>query len=288
VVFGARGGGGGAFGRRQSAAAKSRCGDWHERTFCMIDILAPACVLRRQSSQASESGRFVCVWGRGREEGVRARAHREEGSARGRERRPLSLRAGAVVSVLPAWLACGRWGVEGARDDRLLVALKSGRVGETVRAPTCARGKNCPPPPPRRRLAAATTPPDRAARKLLALSLVRLSIKKKGRRHLSTSLHTPVPLSLSLSLSLSRNKNSMSKQIPALLPPPAPPPVHFKILVTTPAATVLPPSRTANLNPLSIATGVIKSNSAVNESPGITIGRSSGSLTVPVTSAVRK
>ena len=63
---------------------------------------------------------------------------------------------------------------------------------------------------------------------------------------------------------------------------------YANILVTTPDATVLPPSRTANLNPISIAIGVI--NSIVNFalSPGITISTPSSNAIVPVTSVVLK
>lgn len=54
------------------------------------------------------------------------------------------------------------------------------------------------------------------------------------------------------------------------------------ILVTTPAATVRLPSRTANRSPGSSATGVMSSKLAVTLSPGITISTLSGSVTVPV------
>ena len=50
---------------------------------------------------------------------------------------------------------------------------------------------------------------------------------------------------------------------------------------TTPAPTVLPPSRRANLRPASMATGAISSNSAVTLSPGITISVPAGRVTVP-------
>ena len=58
-------------------------------------------------------------------------------------------------------------------------------------------------------------------------------------------------------------------------------PLQSRILETTPAPTVRPPSRMANLRPGSIATGLISSNLAVTLSPGITISTPSGSVTVP-------
>ena len=63
---------------------------------------------------------------------------------------------------------------------------------------------------------------------------------------------------------------------------------YSSIVVTTPAPTVWPPSRTANRNPSSIAIGTIRSTSNVALSPGITISTPSGSLIPPVTSVVRK
>ncbi len=64
--------------------------------------------------------------------------------------------------------------------------------------------------------------------------------------------------------------------------------IYSMMSLTTPAPTVRPPSRIANRNSFSIAMGVI--NSAVTEilSPGITISTFSGSVTIPVTSVVRK
>ena len=56
------------------------------------------------------------------------------------------------------------------------------------------------------------------------------------------------------------------------------------ILSTTPAPTVWPPSRIANLIPSSIATGAISSTSITTLSPGITISPSN--LIEPVTSVV--
>jgi len=58
--------------------------------------------------------------------------------------------------------------------------------------------------------------------------------------------------------------------------------------VTTPAPTVFPPSRIANLKPGSKATGSKSSTSKFTLSPGITISTPSGNFTVPVTSVVLK
>ena len=63
---------------------------------------------------------------------------------------------------------------------------------------------------------------------------------------------------------------------------------YFKILVTTPAPTVRPPSRIANRSPSSIAIGVISSIVICTLSPGITISTPAGSSHAPVTSVVRK
>ncbi len=60
------------------------------------------------------------------------------------------------------------------------------------------------------------------------------------------------------------------------------------ISAMTPAPTVRPPSRIAKRRPSSIAIGVINSPSKETLSPGMTISTFSGSLTVPVTSVVRK
>ena len=60
------------------------------------------------------------------------------------------------------------------------------------------------------------------------------------------------------------------------------------ISLMTPAPTVLPPSRMANLNSFSIAMGVIKSTAIDTLSPGITISIPSGNVVTPVTSVVRK
>lgn len=57
---------------------------------------------------------------------------------------------------------------------------------------------------------------------------------------------------------------------------------------TTPAPTVLPPSRIAKRRPSSIAIGAINSTTILMLSPGITISTPSGSVTAPVTSVVRK
>ncbi len=63
---------------------------------------------------------------------------------------------------------------------------------------------------------------------------------------------------------------------------------YSKISVTVPAPTVRPPSRIANRNPLSMATGVISSTTSPTLSPGITISVPSGNCATPVTSVVRK
>ena len=60
------------------------------------------------------------------------------------------------------------------------------------------------------------------------------------------------------------------------------------MLATTPAPTVRPPSRMAKRSFSSMAIGVISSTVIVTLSPGITISVPSGSLTMPVTSVVRK
>ena len=59
-------------------------------------------------------------------------------------------------------------------------------------------------------------------------------------------------------------------------------------LATTPAPTVLPPSRMAKRRPCSIAIGVISVTTILMLSPGITISVPLGSSTAPVTSVVRK
>jgi len=63
---------------------------------------------------------------------------------------------------------------------------------------------------------------------------------------------------------------------------------YSMISVTTPDPTVLPPSRIANLSPVSIAIGVIRLISMTMLSPGIHISTPSGSFRSPVTSVVRK
>ena len=63
---------------------------------------------------------------------------------------------------------------------------------------------------------------------------------------------------------------------------------YSMISLMTPAPTVRPPSRMANLSSFSIAMGVIKTTSIVTLSPGITISTPSGRVTTPVTSVVRK
>ena len=64
--------------------------------------------------------------------------------------------------------------------------------------------------------------------------------------------------------------------------------VYFRILDTTPAPTVRPPSRIAKRRPSSIAIGLISSIVILMLSPGITISTPSGNSTEPVTSVVRK
>ena len=63
---------------------------------------------------------------------------------------------------------------------------------------------------------------------------------------------------------------------------------HFLILDTTPAPTVLPPSRIAKRRPSSIATGLISLIVKLALSPGITISFPVGSSISPVTSVVLK
>ena len=60
------------------------------------------------------------------------------------------------------------------------------------------------------------------------------------------------------------------------------------ILVTTPAPTVLPPSRIAKFNFSDIAIGVINLTVNFASSPGITISVPDGNSTSPVTSVVLK
>jgi len=62
---------------------------------------------------------------------------------------------------------------------------------------------------------------------------------------------------------------------------------YSMILVTTPAPTVRPPSRMANFEPCSNATGTISSTVRFTSSPGITISTPSGKVIDPVTSIVR-
>src|SRR3954454_3752890 len=61
-----------------------------------------------------------------------------------------------------------------------------------------------------------------------------------------------------------------------------------RILVTTPAPTVLPPSRIANRRPSSHAIGGTSTTSTLMLSPGITISVPAGSVPAPVTPVVRK
>ena len=60
------------------------------------------------------------------------------------------------------------------------------------------------------------------------------------------------------------------------------------MLTTTPAPTVLPPSRMAKRCFSSMAIGVISSTSMVALSPGMIISVPAGSVHCPVTSVVRK
>ena len=64
--------------------------------------------------------------------------------------------------------------------------------------------------------------------------------------------------------------------------------VYFKILVTTPAPTVLPPSLIAKFKLSFIAIGVINFTVNFPSSPGITISVPAGKVTSPVTSVVLK
>src|SRR3569833_316218 len=63
---------------------------------------------------------------------------------------------------------------------------------------------------------------------------------------------------------------------------------YLMIFATTPAPTVLPPSRMANLSPSSIAIGLINSTLILMLSPGMIISVPAGSSIAPVTSVVRK
>ena len=63
---------------------------------------------------------------------------------------------------------------------------------------------------------------------------------------------------------------------------------YSKIFVTTPAPTVLPPSRIAKFNFSDIAIGVINLTVNLASSPGITISVPAGNSTSPVTSVVLK
>jgi len=63
---------------------------------------------------------------------------------------------------------------------------------------------------------------------------------------------------------------------------------YFRILATTPAPTVRPPSRIAKRKPSSIAIGLISLTTIETLSPGSTISLSAGNSIVPVTSVVRK
>jgi len=68
-----------------------------------------------------------------------------------------------------------------------------------------------------------------------------------------------------------------------------PTPLPYSIIsLTTPAPTVLPPSRMANRSPSSMAMGVISSPVIVTLSPGMIISTPSGRFNIPVTSVVLK
>jgi len=118
-----------------------------------------------------------------------------------------------------------------------------------------------------------------------------LSVKKLRLLH---SVHSNVILSLGTLQSLdgkSEGRNDGRKTAGRLILPSfrlSVFPSYFRIFVTTPAPTVRPPSRIANLSPSSIAIGVISSIVIWMLSPGITISTPAGSSTDPVTSVVRK
>src|SRR6516162_3603988 len=63
---------------------------------------------------------------------------------------------------------------------------------------------------------------------------------------------------------------------------------YWRISAIVPAPTVWPPSRIANRNPFSMATGVINSMVRLTLSPGITISVPAGNSATPVTSVVRR
>jgi len=63
---------------------------------------------------------------------------------------------------------------------------------------------------------------------------------------------------------------------------------YFRIFATTPAPTVLPPSRMAKRSPSSIAIGLISSTLILMLSPGMIISVPAGNSIAPVTSVVRK
>src|SRR5258708_27921823 len=62
--------------------------------------------------------------------------------------------------------------------------------------------------------------------------------------------------------------------------------LYVTISAIVPAPTVCPPSRIANRNPFSIATGVISSITRLTLSPGITISVPPGNSAIPVTSVL--
>jgi len=83
------------------------------------------------------------------------------------------------------------------------------------------------------------------------------------------------------------DESRVSGPCPGIRPRP-PAPVYLRILATTPAPTVRPPSRMAKRRPSSMAIGVMSSMVIWTLSPGMTISIPSGSSTDPVTSVVRK
>src|SRR3569623_3410446 len=89
-------------------------------------------------------------------------------------------------------------------------------------------------------------------------------------------------------IELSKRAAKPRKEPKPLPRPLAPRSRYSRILVTTPAPTVLPPSRMAKRSPFLQAIGVIRSTSRFTMSPGMTISAPSGSVTRPVTSVVRK
>ena len=94
-----------------------------------------------------------------------------------------------------------------------------------------------------------------------------LSVKKLRFLH---SVHSKMILSLGIARYLVSGYGSRATGHETRDPPLATV-RYLRILVTTPAPTVRPPSRIANRSPSSIAIGVISSIVMVTLSPGITI-----------------